>query len=71
MSLMIRAKTLYRDLAKIRATFAIANLPTNSAAGSTGLTYNMMKRWSPKLVEAAHRALNVQFNEMHIPEWWR
>ena len=23
------------------------------------------------MVEAAHRALTVQFKEMHIPEWWR
>ena len=52
-------------------THAIKNLPTNSASGPTGLTYNMMKRWSPQVVEAAHRALNVQFKEMHIPEWWR
>ena len=43
--------------AELRATFAvpstldefihaIASLPTNLAAGPTGLTYNMMKRWS-------------------------
>ena len=35
-------------------THAIANLPTNSAAGPTGLTYNMMMGWSPKVEEAAH-----------------
>ena len=52
-------------------TQAIASPLTNSAAGPTGLTYNKMKRWSPKVVEAAHIALNVQFNEMHIPEWLR
>ena len=23
------------------------------------------------MVEAAHKALNEQFKEMHIPEWWR
>ena len=52
-------------------TYAFINLPANTAAGPTGLTYNMMKRWSPQVVEAAHRALNVQFKEMHISEWWR
>ena len=50
---------------------AISRLPTNSEAGPTGLTYNMRKRWSPKVVEVAHRALNVQFKDMHIPKWWR
>ena len=47
---------------------AITSFPTNSAVGPTGLTQNIMKRWSPKVVEAAHRALNVQFKEIHIPE---
>ena len=50
---------------------AITYLPTNSEAGPTGLTYNMMKRWSPKVVKAAHRTLNVLFKEIHTPEWWR
>ena len=35
-------------------THAIIRRPTDSAAGPTGLTYNMMKRWSPKGVDAAH-----------------
>ena len=52
-------------------THAITSLPTNSLAGPTGLTYNMMKIWSLKAVEAAHSSLNVQFKEMHIREWWR
>ena len=38
-------------------THAIANIPINSAAGPTGNKYKMMKSWSPKVVEAAHRAM--------------
>ena len=31
----------------------------------------MMKRWPPLVVEEAHAALVAQWNEKHIPEWWR
>ena len=50
---------------------AIASLPTNSASGPTGLTYNMMKRWPLSVIKEAHKALVAQWQEYHIPEWWR
>ena len=47
---------------------AIAGLPTNSASGPSGLTYNMMKRWPLSVLTAAHRALVAQWTELHIPD---
>ena len=47
---------------------ATASLPPNSAAGTTGLTYNMMKRWPLSVLTEAHRALVAQWTELYITE---
>ncbi len=49
----------------------IRRSPSNSAGGETGLTYNMMKKWSSRTISWAHKHLVTLWKANHTPDWWK
>ena len=50
---------------------AIKHLKTNKAGGWTGLTFNMIRKWSDTAIAAAHEALCILWKRKDIPHWWK
>ena len=50
---------------------AIAKASTTSVAGPSGLSYAMMKEWSPKVLKEAFDAMTMIWETGQIPNWWK
>jgi hypothetical protein len=50
---------------------AIKRAPKTSVPGPSGLSYAMMKTWSPAALEEAHQAMTMIWETGEIPNWWK
>jgi hypothetical protein len=50
---------------------AIKSARADSIGGLTGLSYNMIKKWPPHLLAAAHSALSALWDSRSIPDFWK
>ena len=79
MSSSITAPSVYTDLtASFQAppTFdefclSISSRSSRTAGGLTGLTYKMMKAWSPSFKRHIYDNLLFIWKDSFIPDWWR
>ena len=51
--------------------FHLSSCPTNSAAGVSGLSYNMMHKWGPAARAFAHHYLTQLWLDRETPDWWK
>ena len=63
---LLSSPILYEDFES-----AIKSAPTDSAAGMSGLSYNMIKQWPKPLKIAAYNALAKIWEDKSIPFEWR
>ena len=47
------------------------NCPTDSAAGVSGLSYNMMHKWGPATRQFAYTHLRHLWLDRETPDWWK
>jgi hypothetical protein len=50
---------------------AIAKSSTSSVPGPSGLSYAMMKTWTPKVLKEAFDAMTMVWETGQIPNWWK
>ena len=50
---------------------AIQATPVDSAPGFSGLSYNMIRMWTPPIVERVHQALSESWKDYTFPEHWQ
>jgi hypothetical protein len=56
-------------LADLKA--AISRSPKKSVPGPSGLSYAMMRAWTPAALQEAHSAMTMIWETGSIPNWWK